>query len=84
LLVDEEPNLLHSLRYSLRQAGYEVATAATGEEALTLASRERPDVVLLDVMLPGLDGFEVCRRLRAESTVPILMLTARREYPRPG
>jgi len=77
LLVDDEPNLLHTLRYSLRQAGYDVATATTGEEALAQARGERPDVVVLDVMLPGLDGFEVCRRLRAESSVPILMLSAR-------
>ena len=77
LLVDDEPNLLHTLRYSLRQAGYDVATAATGEEALAQARGERPDVVVLDVMLPGLDGFEVCRQLRAESSVPILMLSAR-------
>jgi DNA-binding response OmpR family regulator len=77
LLVDDEPNLLHTLRYSLRQAGYEVVTAVTGEEALAQARGERPDVVVLDVMLPGLDGFEVCRRLRGESSVPILMLTAR-------
>ena len=79
LLVDDEPNLRHTLRYSLRQAGYDVAAAATGEEALDLARRENPDVVVLDVMLPGLDGFEVCRRLRTESAVPILMLTARTE-----
>jgi DNA-binding response OmpR family regulator len=79
LVVDDEPNLLHTLRYNLRQAGYEVATAATGEDAITVAAREKPDVVVLDVMLPGLDGFEVCRRIRTDSAVPILMLTARDE-----
>lgn len=77
LVVDDEPNLLHTLRYGLRQAGYEVATAASGEDALTIAAHEKPDIVVLDVMLPGLDGFEVCRQIRANSAVPILMLTAR-------
>ena len=76
LVVDDEPNLLHSVAYSLRKESHEVVTAADGEEALDKAQRERPDAVVLDVMLPGLDGFEVCRRLRATSTVPILMLTA--------
>ena len=77
LIVDDEPNLLHSLAYSLRREGYEVATAADGEEALTVARRDNPDAVVLDVMLPKLDGFEVCRRLRAGSNVPVLMLTAK-------
>jgi DNA-binding response OmpR family regulator len=79
LVVDDEPNLLHTLRYNLKQAGYDVVMAATGDEAITVASHERPDVVILDVMLPGVDGFEVCRRIRADSAVPILMLTARTE-----
>jgi DNA-binding response OmpR family regulator len=79
LVVDDEPNLLHTLRYNLKQAGYEVVIAATGDEAVSVAARERPDVVILDVMLPGLDGFEVCRQIRADSAVPILMLTARTE-----
>ena len=77
LVVDDEPNLLHSLAYSLRREGYEVSTAVDGEEALALAGHQNPDAVVLDVMLPKLDGFEVCRRLRAASTVPILMLTAK-------
>ncbi|MHB1006143.1 MAG: response regulator transcription factor [Chloroflexota bacterium] len=77
LVVDDEPNLLHSVAYSLQRDGYVVVTAADGEEALAKARREAPDVVVLDVMLPKMDGFEVCRRLRAESIVPILMLTAK-------
>ncbi len=77
LVVDDEPNLLHSVAYSLRREGHEVIAAADGEDALAQARRERPDLLILDVMLPRLDGFEVCRRLRAESTLPILMLTAK-------
>lgn len=77
LVVDDEPNLLHSVTYTLRKEGYQVVTAVDGVEALTRARAESPDAVVLDVMLPHLDGFEVCRRLRAESTVPILMLTAK-------
>ena len=77
LVVDDEPNLLHSVAYSLRKEGHEVVTADDGEEALDKAGSDKPDVIVLDVMLPGLDGFEVCRRLRASSTVPILMLTAK-------
>jgi DNA-binding response OmpR family regulator len=77
LVVDDEPNLLHSVAYSLRKEGHEVVTADDGEEALDKAGSDKPDVIVLDVMLPGLDGFEVCRRLRATSTVPILMLTAK-------
>jgi len=79
LVVDDEPNLLHTLRYNLKQSGYDVVMAATGDEAITVAAHERPDVVILDVMLPGVDGFEVCRRIRSDSAVPILMLTARTE-----
>lgn len=77
LVVDDEPNLLHSVAYSLRREGHEVITAADGEEALARARGERPDALVLDVMLPVMDGFEVCRQLRSDSTVPILMLTAK-------
>jgi DNA-binding response OmpR family regulator len=79
LVVEDEVSLLESLEYSLKHEGYEVATAADGPAALNLAREFRPDVVLLDVMLPGLDGLEVCRRIRRESAIPILMLTARAE-----
>jgi DNA-binding response OmpR family regulator len=77
LLVDDEANLRHTLGYALRQEGYEVLSAEDGEKALAVFRSSRPDVVILDVMLPGIDGIEVCRRIRRESDVPILMLTAR-------
>ncbi|MFF0445967.1 response regulator transcription factor [Streptomyces sp. NPDC004609] len=77
LVVEDEPNLLEVLAGSLRYAGFDTATAATGQEALTEARRRRPDAVVLDVMLPDMDGFEVLRRLRADAPVPVLFLTAR-------
>jgi DNA-binding response OmpR family regulator len=77
LLVDDEENLRHALGYALRQEGYEVVTAADGEEGLRSFRSRAPDAVILDVMLPGIDGLEVAKRLRRESDVPILMLTAR-------
>ncbi|WP_327710986.1 response regulator transcription factor [Streptomyces sp. NBC_00464] len=77
LVVEDEPNLLEVLAGSLRYAGFDVITAATGQEALAEARRSRPDAVVLDVMLPDMDGFEVLRRLRAGAPVPVLFLTAR-------
>ena len=80
LIVDDEPNIVLSLEFLLRQQGYDVAVARDGEEALAAAAAQRPDLVVLDVMLPGLDGFEVCRRLRERSdlaALKILLLTAR-------
>ena len=77
VLVDDDANLRHTLGYALRQEGFEVFAAEDGERGLEAFHQSRPDVVLLDVMLPNLDGFEVCRRIRKESDVPILMLTAR-------
>ena len=79
LLADDDEMILDILRYQLEREGYEVLTAADGQEALELAQTGRPDLVLLDVMMPKLQGWEVCRALRRESTVPILMLTARGE-----
>ena len=79
LVVEDEPTLVDTLGYSLRRQGYEVITATDGRKALELARKETPDLIVLDVMLPGLDGFEVCRILRHEMNVPILMLTARTE-----
>ena len=77
LVIDDEANLRHTLGYALRQEGYEVLTADDGESGLAAFRRVKPDLVVLDVMLPRLDGLEVCRRLRKESEVPIIMLTAR-------
>jgi len=78
LVVDDEPNILELLATSLRFAGFEVATATNGREALTEARRLRPDLVVLDVMMPDMDGFSVVRRMRGEgSTAPVLFLTAR-------
>jgi len=77
LIVEDEPTLLETLEYNLTRQGYEVCTAADGRTALEKARQERPDVIVLDIMLPVLDGFEVCRILRQEMSVPVLMLTAR-------
>jgi two-component system OmpR family response regulator len=78
LVVDDEPNILELLATSLRFAGFEVATATNGREALTEARRLRPDLVVLDVMMPDMDGFSVVRRMRGEgTTAPVLFLTAR-------
>src|SRR3712207_3118077 len=77
LVVDDEPVLVDTIRYNLRREGYEVQVANDGNEALKLAQVASPDLVVLDLMLPGIDGLEVCRQLRRESTVPILMLTAK-------
>jgi DNA-binding response OmpR family regulator len=79
LVVDDEPTLVATLKYNLEREGYEVVTAADGESGLSAARDTRPDVVVLDLMLPGLDGLEVCRILRREMTAPILMLTAKTE-----
>jgi DNA-binding response OmpR family regulator len=76
LIVEDESTLLATIAYNLRREGHQILTAADGEAAL-VAAREDPDLVVLDVLLPKLDGFEVCRRLRQHSAVPILMLTAR-------
>lgn len=77
LLVEDDETLQLTIRYNLERAGHEVLAVSDGESALERAATLRPDLVVLDVMLPGLDGFEVCRRLRERSTVPILILTAR-------
>jgi two-component system OmpR family response regulator len=77
LVIEDDLNLLATLRYNLRKEGYEVVTAADGAEALETARREKPDLLILDVMLPKLSGLEVCRILRNEMPVPILMLTAK-------
>ncbi len=77
LVVDDDSSLAEMLTIVLRQEGFEPVVCGTGDEALPAFREHRPDIVLLDVMLPGMDGIAVCRALRAESGVPIVMLTAR-------
>jgi DNA-binding response OmpR family regulator len=79
LVVDDDPDLVDIIAYSLRKDGHQVSVATSGEEALAAAARDPPDMIVLDVMLPGLDGFEVCRRLRQRSKLPVILLTARGE-----
>ena len=77
LVVEDEPTLADAVLARLNAAGFDTAYAATGPAAVVLAREERPDALVLDVMLPGFDGLEVCRRLQEEAPVPVLMLTAR-------
>lgn len=82
LVVDDEAVLVETIAYNLEQAGYAVVTAADGTSALEAAQREKPDLIILDLMLPEMDGLEVCRQLRREgntATTPIMMLTAKGE-----
>ncbi len=79
LVVEDDLTLLELLSYNLRRQEYEVVTAINGSQALELAKREKPDLIILDIMLPELDGYDVCRRLRRDSSVPILMLTCKTE-----
>ncbi|MDP3879602.1 MAG: response regulator transcription factor [Dehalococcoidales bacterium] len=79
LIVEDDRNLLATLKYNLLKESYEVITAVDGAQAIEIARSERPELIVLDVMLPELSGFEVCRILRKEMTVPILMLTAKTE-----
>ena len=79
LVVEDEENLLAALRYNLEHDGHSVLTAADGAKGLETARAASPDLIILDVMLPGLDGLEICRILRRESDAPILMLTAKGE-----
>jgi len=77
LVVDDEPPIVRLVRAKLQADGYAVITAGSGEEALTVLEDERPDLVILDLMMPGIDGFETLRRIRSNHTVPVIMLTAR-------
>ena len=79
LLVDDEPLIIKGLKYTLEQEGYETLSAMDGEEALSVFFSNSVDLVLLDVMLPKLDGIQVCQRIRESSNVPIIMLTAKGE-----
>ncbi|MGI6030124.1 MAG: response regulator [Eubacteriales bacterium] len=79
LVVEDERTILDIVAFNLQKEGYEVLTAMEGDEGLRMALEEDPDLILLDVMLPGLDGFTICQRVRQVKSVPILMLTAREE-----
>ena len=78
-MVDDEPDLLWALRFALGDEGYEVDSASSGAAALTLIEERRPHLILVDVVMPGIDGFELCRRLRRDerfASIPIIFLTA--------
>jgi DNA-binding response OmpR family regulator len=82
LIVDDEDMIRSLLRLTLVRAGYEVVEAESGEEGVTIVQVQKPDLVLLDVMMPGMDGFSVCRQIRQDplvETVPIIMLSARKD-----
>jgi two-component system alkaline phosphatase synthesis response regulator PhoP len=82
LIVDDEEDVLELIRYNLDRSGYHVETASSGEEALTKAREKLPDLVILDLMLPGIDGLEVCRQLKRDAKtdhIPVIMLTAKGE-----
>jgi DNA-binding response OmpR family regulator len=79
LVVDDEESIVEFLDSILQKEGFQVVTAFRGDDALDMARAESPDMVLLDVMLPGIDGFQVCRQLREKSDVPVILLTARDE-----
>jgi len=79
LIIEDELHIVRLVRAYLEKAGYEVLTAVDGPDGLRVARQERPDLVILDLMLPGMDGLDVCRDLRRDSNVPIIMLTARIE-----
>ncbi|MCB0236861.1 MAG: response regulator, partial [Anaerolineae bacterium] len=77
LVIEDEPALQETLAYNLTRQGYEVITVGDGKEGIAATRREQPDLLILDLMLPGVDGIEVCRVLRQEMNMPILMLTAK-------
>lgn len=77
LLIEDDRSVRNALEFALRRQGHHVSAAATGEEGVALVRDAAPDIVVLDLMLPGIDGFEVCRRVRAMGDVPVVMLTAR-------
>jgi DNA-binding response OmpR family regulator len=77
LVVDDDPSILKFIQPNLEARGYRVVTASNGEKAITVTQKEKPDLILLDIMMPEMDGFEACRKIRAFTNVPILMLSAR-------
>jgi two-component system KDP operon response regulator KdpE len=76
LVVDDEPRYVRAIQFNLESSGYEVLVARQGETAVEMVATERPDLVILDIKMPGMDGYEACRQIRAFSSVPIIMLTA--------
>jgi DNA-binding response OmpR family regulator len=79
LIIDDEVHIIELARLYLQRDGFQVESATRGQDGLVLVSTTNPDLIILDIMLPDIDGFEVCRQIRAKSKVPILMLSARRE-----
>ncbi|PKO22456.1 MAG: DNA-binding response regulator [Chloroflexi bacterium HGW-Chloroflexi-1] len=79
LVVDDEPQMVGIIAYVLEQEGFEALTAYDGEQALLKVAGERPDIVVLDAVIPKIDGFEVCRRIRQQTAIPVIMLTVKRE-----
>jgi len=79
LVVDDEPQMVTIVAYALETQGFEVITAHDGEQALRKIETEKPDLIVLDVMLPRVDGFEICQRVRENTTLPVILLTARKE-----
>jgi len=79
LVVDDEKNIVDIIKFNLKKEGYEVVTAANGEEAIAKTYEENPDLILLDIMMPKVDGYEACKKIREKYDTPIIMLTARAE-----
>jgi two-component system response regulator VicR len=79
LVVDDEKPIVDILRYNLEKDGFQVLEASDGKQGLAIALKASPDLILLDIMLPGMDGFDVCKKIREKSNVPIIMITAREE-----
>ena len=79
LIVDDEKNIVNIIAFNLKKEGYEVLTAGDGEEAVAIANEKKPDLILLDIMMPKMDGYEACRKIREKHNMPIIMLTARAE-----
>ena len=79
LVVDDEQNIVNITAFNLKKEGYEVLTAGDGEEAVEIVEKHQPDLILLDIMMPKMDGYEACRKIREKYNIPIIMLTARAE-----
>lgn len=79
LIVDDEKNIVDIIAFNLKKEGYTVITATDGEEGVQKAMEENPDLILLDIMMPKMDGYEVCKKIREKKNTPIIMLTARAE-----